>query len=698
MTLADATLRTEVTLDPAVTPARIRHLALILGYQTAGMAATWPLVTFVVERKMPASLDDTGYAWGMWWMAHHLLAPWQFGFTTQMAAPAGIYLGYSTIMPLAGIVMAPLTLVTGPGTSLMVLCAVTPGLLCYAMYRAARLWLTGPGAIAAGAFFGLSSALAWRDWFHLNVALGTMFIPLAIEAAIRVRRGGGLGAGAYLGLVLGGSVMINPQSFAIAVICAGAITLSWVIPMFLRAPAALYGRMAPLLAAVALAAFSGGLQLAAMAQQLMAGGATAVPGLAEQDYVNYGATLPSLFAPSPQFAEHGVGALGTSYLTSPANDGIATYGIVLTMCAILGAVVAWRRRIARWSLLGWLACSVLALGTSVVFLTGRCTSSLMYQGVKYGAGCAQYLPLRAHLRYPIYVPMPGGPAMWRPAVVSELMPYSWLIRLPLLSAMREADRFLLVGLVGAALLAGLAIEWLSQICLRSWAVTGKPGVPARQAFRAGRIGPGRWVPVVPLAIIAAAGILEMGWAAPGIASMPTTLPRIGQALLADHSDSIVSDVPFGIRGGSPILGAPIYPWELLTATQDGRPRSISYTAWIPIPTVRQIESHFFYLSLMHAQRLDGASQRTLSAADIQRARADFRALRIGVVAVWLGDHPDWQASATMTRPARAPAPTTYSYPNVARYLRAIGLRPTQVVCVAGPAVGCAVRDQVQIWR
>ena len=34
------------------------------------------------------------------------------------------------------------------------------------------------------------------------------------------------------------------------------------------------------------------------------------------------------------------------------------------------------------------------------------------------------------------------------------MPYTWLMRIPGLSAFREADRFALLGLVGAALLAG----------------------------------------------------------------------------------------------------------------------------------------------------------------------------------------------------------------------------------------------------
>ena len=57
------------------------------------------------------------------------------------------------------------------------------------MYRAARLWLrTQAGAIAAGGFFGLSSMLTWQAWYQLNLAAGVLFLPLALEAAVRLRR------------------------------------------------------------------------------------------------------------------------------------------------------------------------------------------------------------------------------------------------------------------------------------------------------------------------------------------------------------------------------------------------------------------------------------------------------------------------------------------------------------------------------
>ena len=136
--------------------------------------------------------DSAAYVWGFWWMARrvsHLANPW---VTNHMAAPAGVLLGYHTLMPLPGLLLTPVTLIFGPSASYNLLVIVVPGLLCYAMYRAARLWLPSQtGAIAAGAFFGLSAMLAQEDWYHVNIAVGALFLPLALEASVRLRRSPG---------------------------------------------------------------------------------------------------------------------------------------------------------------------------------------------------------------------------------------------------------------------------------------------------------------------------------------------------------------------------------------------------------------------------------------------------------------------------------------------------------------------------
>ena len=128
-----------------------RELAAAAGFLVAGIAATWPRITYLATGQVPGKSDEGQYVWGLWWMAHqvtHLENPW---FTRAMAAPVGTYLGFHTLMPLPGLLMIPVTLAFGAVFSFNLLCVVAPGLVCYAMYRAARLWLPRrAGAIVAG--------------------------------------------------------------------------------------------------------------------------------------------------------------------------------------------------------------------------------------------------------------------------------------------------------------------------------------------------------------------------------------------------------------------------------------------------------------------------------------------------------------------------------------------------------------------
>src|SRR5690348_14243217 len=92
----------------------VRHLILIVVYQGAGIAATWPRVTYLASGKLPATADVSSYVWDLWWVVHQLL---HFGnpfFSTYWAAPVGTHLAFSTLMPLVGWIMAPITLLFGP--------------------------------------------------------------------------------------------------------------------------------------------------------------------------------------------------------------------------------------------------------------------------------------------------------------------------------------------------------------------------------------------------------------------------------------------------------------------------------------------------------------------------------------------------------------------------------------------------------
>jgi len=571
----------------------LREAAVLAGFLAAGIAATWPRAAYLTGR-VPLGTDQAQYVWNMWWVAHqvtHLGNPW---FTTYMAAPVGIQLGFDTLTPLLGVVMTPVTLVFGPSASYTLLSIVMPGLACYAMYRAARLWLASRlGAIAAGAFFGLSGMVTFQAWYHLHTAAGCVFLPLALETAVRLRRGPTIGRGVVLGVVLGASMLVDQEFSILAVIVAALVLIPWLVRR--HGPAEL--RAAGTGAATALVI--AGPQLIAMAQQA-AGGGHRAPSVTE--YVKFAAELPGLFAPSTRLARYGWTGVNSIYLQHTPTESLATFGLVLTLLAALGLAVSWRRRGGRLLGLLWLGSAALALGPTL-YIRGH-----------------QFVPLAQR---------------WHGLDVSLLMPYTWLIRLPGLSSFREADRLAFLGLIGAALLAGAAVEWLRR--------HARPALPV-------------------LAAVALLAALEAGWAGfPNQATMPTTLAAVDRPIAADHSGSVVVDVEFGIHG-IPLYGKRISPLALVLATADGHPRAVSYTAWTPRKTITGISGHAFYAGLV-AARLG----QPITPAQIAAAQQDLRTLHVGWVLVWL---PRWMLAGLQGTPHAH----HFNYGAIEHYLTSTGFR------------------------
>ena len=447
----------------------IGHAVLLICYLAAGVAVTWPRASYLAG-QLPSSRDSASYVWGFWWMARqvsHLGNPW---FTNHMAAPAGVFLGFHALMPLPGLIMTPVTLAFGPSASYNLLVIVVPGLLCYAMYRAARLWLaTQPGAIAAGAFFGLSAMLGQEDWYHLNIAAGALFLPITLELSVRLRRSPGLRLAAGLGVALGAAVLTDSESAILAAILTVVVLLPWL----LRRPSA--AKLWPVALAAAVAAVVASPQLIAMAQEQVRGGLAIREQLLAVTIKLYGIGLPGMFSPTPRVADFGLTTLASPFLHSRDNEQVPMFGVTLTVLALAGLVAAWRRRGARQLALLWLGCAVLALGATL------------------WVGSHQFIPFGQ---------------MWNGVEVSPVLPYTWFVRIPGLSSFREADRWAILGLVPAALLAGAAVDWMRYHARPLIARGGRPGRAGtgllgqseggRDADRAAPAGPahrGRPLPV-----------------------------------------------------------------------------------------------------------------------------------------------------------------------------------------------------------
>jgi hypothetical protein len=548
------------------------HLVVLLGYIAAGVAVTWPHVTYLAGR-LPDNRDAATYVWNFWWMARsvmHLSSPWS---TTYLAAPVGTELGLHALMPLPGVVMMPITLLFGPSASYNLLCIALPGLLSYAMYRVGRLWLRSQiAAIATGAFFGFATLVDFWTWNHINLAAGALFIPLALETSIRFRRRPGPRQAIILGLVIGAGVLVDQDSALMAAVVAVATLLPWLFGR--RAPAdpadksiaarILSGprwiRPLPLVGAALITAAVASPQLFAIKHEVDVGG-PAIPPNANS--YRGGATFPNLFEPSRRVSDLG--------LPIPHTSNYATYGTVLTILAIAGLALAWRRRSAWGLALGWLGATLLAMGSTL------------------NIGTHAYVPVEQ---------------VWHGVQLSSIMPYTWLVHAPGLASFRVPARITVVGLAAAALLAGYAVNWLRD-----------------------------HAPRVMIAVLAVA-VLEAGLSTPeGAGTMPTALPALDRPIAADHSGSIVVDVPFGIRGGVGMRGEPFAPESQVLATADGHPLAVGNLSRIPPATDIGIHNEPFYADLMTVQ--NGLYHFTKE--HLVEAAENARSMNIGWVLLWTPD-------------------------------------------------------------
>jgi len=560
------------------------HVAVLIGYLAAGIAVTWTRAIYLTQHVLPGDARDPGlFVWDFWWMARsveHLTSPW---YTSYLAAPVGAPLAFHTLMPLPGVLMAPVTILYGPTFTYNLLCAVTPGLMCYAMYRAARLWLPSQtGAIAAGAFFGLSTMMTWNAWFEVQAALGAIFLPLALEAAVRLRRRPGWRQATILGVVLGAAVLTDQESAILAGVLGALALLPWLAGRPADGGPRTWVRLRSAAIAAVVTAVVAAPQIIAMIQQ--AADASVSQGALAADYRNSGANLQQMFAPSPRVAFFGLSFLARDYRHGGNSLTFTAYGVLLTLVALFGLAVWWRRRSARLLGLLWLGATITAMGTGIVI------------------GAHRYVPFGQ---------------LWHGIHVSVIMPYTWIVRLPVLSSYREANRFTELGLVPAALLAGAGVNWL-----RYNARPVLAGVLALAVLEAGSVGANSG----PTPLV----------------TMPAAMPALDRPIAADHSGSIVVDVPYGVRSAVPLPdeGAGFNPEAEVLATADGHPRAVAYISRLPESELAAVRRHPFYAYLLDAQQTPSSLFDELfaaSAADAARlaaARQDARQMNIGWVIVW----------------------------------------------------------------
>ncbi len=258
----------EVTVDlvpsavkPSQTPdapqLRARRGApwLVLGLYVAGaVALTWRLWADPASRIQVGDITDVNlFAWFIRYsaesVAHGSLPAL---VTTAMNAPHGINLMWNTSLLLPGVLLAPVTLLAGPQTTLTLLLTLGFAGSAASLYWVLRRWgvRIGPAALG-GAVYGFSPALlaAAVGHYHLEFAV---LPPLLIDAMLRIVTGRGhvLKTGAWLGLLAAAQFFIGEELLVDTVFAAGVVLVVLIL-MRPGAVAGLAGRSAAGLAAAA---------------------------------------------------------------------------------------------------------------------------------------------------------------------------------------------------------------------------------------------------------------------------------------------------------------------------------------------------------------------------------------------------------------------------------------------------------------
>ena len=293
--------------------------------------------------------------WFLGWTPYALLegrSPW---FSQHLVAPEGVNLMWNTLLPLPGVLAAPVTLTAGPLAAHTLL-----AVLAFAGSATSMWWVTGRFAtwpwarFAAGLLYGFSPYLVAQGTGHLNlslVLLPPVVLLLAHELLVRQRRRSVV-AGALLGLVAFAQLMTTEEVLASTFVVAVAGT---VVLALQHRPSRARVRHA----AVGLATAAGLLAvLAAWPLRVQFLGPRRVTAPV-QDASPYAADLLGAVVPTV----HQV--LGTDLTTgwggNPSENG--SY-LGLPLVVVLG-VLAWRSRtvpVVRWAAVVGLVAWVLSLG------------------------------------------------------------------------------------------------------------------------------------------------------------------------------------------------------------------------------------------------------------------------------------------------------------------------------------------------
>lgn len=535
--------------------------------------ATWPLITHM-DRFLLVS-DPFVSAWGLWWVEQaivHLHNPW---WTTYLLAPKGTYLSFHALVPLAGLVLAPLTALLGAGLTLNLTQLLLPPATAVAARLLGReLGLQSLAAWVGGGLYGFSTIVDWRTEFHLNFGFALPLLPLALIFAVRYTRTGRLRDAGMSGGIVGLAILTDPISsflaaFGVALWVAVEVTRGRDWRKWLRFTAV----------GVVGALIVGAPQLAAMTRAATHGAYERNEAALATTWVSGETNVLTMLSPG-NVRSIVPGNLQSLAYAHPWGEATPAYGwaaLALTLCLAFVTLVLRRgppplpRSTVIWALVTFFLMSWLALGPQFRF------------------GTFPHTPLgftRDGQR------------------VTLLMPFTWLTYVPLLGDIHAPSRFTLLGMLPLSMLAGAGFQQLRR--------------------------EGRLASAIAYALVLF-GLLESGFPDGGAAKQWVPLTRAGlyAPITRDRTHSLVVDVPLGFVGSTAGAGEAANDMEpMLRATQHGHPVAEGYVTRLPQSLINDLVNVPLYAAILAEQ----SGQQT----DVKPAVARSDATAIGArwVVVW----------------------------------------------------------------
>src|ERR1700683_219303 len=221
-------------------------IALVLTcYLLAAVAVTWRLWADPASHTVAGNPNDADFfAWFMRYdataLTHGRLPAL---VTAAMNAPQGINVMWNTSMLLPGVLLAPVTLLAGPQTSLTVLTTAGFAGSAASLFLVLRRWEVSVGSAAlAGAVYGFSPALLQTAIGHYNLQFAVL-PPLIIDAVLRlwVRSPAPVRDGILLGLLATAQLFTGEE----LLVLTGIAAVLLVAVLALGRPRAVPGRLRP---------------------------------------------------------------------------------------------------------------------------------------------------------------------------------------------------------------------------------------------------------------------------------------------------------------------------------------------------------------------------------------------------------------------------------------------------------------------